>query len=122
MKRKMLYVENEDLLRVAMSRVMSREFDVVLAENGAEAVELLQTRDDFDVIVSDIDMPVMNGIDLFIWLQGNKPELAKRFVFVSGSMDSQVRALIKATQVRFLSKPVGLAELQAAVNEVSANA
>jgi CheY-like chemotaxis protein len=69
-----LYVDDEELLRKALRRWLSRHFGVVLAENGKEALDLItalninrteeETRAKIDAVVSDFEMPIMNGFEL----------------------------------------------------------
>lgn len=59
---KILYVDDAPSMRKLVEMVLSAEFDITLAENGQEAFEAAQ-QTQFDVIISDINMPVMNGLE-----------------------------------------------------------
>jgi CheY-like chemotaxis protein len=114
MKRRMLYIEDNDVLRRAFERLMSKDYDITALENGQEALDLLQTRDDFDFIVSDVDMPYMTGFELYQWVKDQKPKLASRFILMSGLEHPEIRK----SKVTFLTKPVGSNELESAINSL----
>lgn len=59
---KILFVDNSRTTRATMSRLLTkRNFDVETAGTGAEAIEVIKTRDDFNLIIMDLYMPLMNG-------------------------------------------------------------
>lgn len=65
---KMLLVEDEPIVRLALKSLVdwnSYGFDEVLeASNGKKALEIMKDRGDIDIVITDINMPVMNGIEL----------------------------------------------------------
>ena len=62
--RKILLVEDNEDLSEIMSQALSREYNVVKATNGKEAIEQLESIQDIAIIISDVMMPVMDGIEL----------------------------------------------------------
>jgi CheY-like chemotaxis protein len=82
-----------------------------------DALALLE-RQAVDVILADVRMPRMSGTELFIALEGDRPELAARVLFLSGDI-SQLTApgTRPVPQERVLVKPVELAELERRVAE-----
>lgn len=64
MLRKVLLVEDHDSLRCLLGKFLSEKFDVVSARDGLEAMSWLSTGMVPDVIVTDHDMPEMNGAEL----------------------------------------------------------
>ncbi|MCP4599524.1 MAG: response regulator [Proteobacteria bacterium] len=81
---RILIVDDEKMIRVSMGRMLSREHNVVLAESGREAMEILGKDTAFDLIICDIMMPDITGIDLYLWLQKQCPDLARWMVFMTG--------------------------------------
>jgi len=60
----LLYVEDEDELRYAVERYLKKIFDhVSIASNGQEGLELYQ-KEQYDIIITDIQMPYMNGLEM----------------------------------------------------------
>ncbi|WP_121628680.1 response regulator [Poseidonibacter antarcticus] len=62
---KLLFVEDEkDLLSIISDALTKLQANFLTANNGLEALELLKKNPDIDVIITDINMPVMNGLDM----------------------------------------------------------
>lgn len=59
---KILYVDDAPSMRKLVEMVLSSEFDLTLVSNGQEALDATK-QEQFDVIISDINMPVMNGLE-----------------------------------------------------------
>jgi len=65
----------------------------------------------YDLVISDIRMPEMSGIELYLRLRELQPELAKRFLFVSGAGDKQIDAEVKRWNVPLIAKPFTVTRL-----------
>lgn len=62
---KILYVEDEDKIRTTMEKIFSMFFNTVYtAENGKIGAEIFEEHQDIDIIISDIEMPQLSGIDM----------------------------------------------------------
>jgi YesN/AraC family two-component response regulator len=71
-KTRVLVVDDEPDLRELLKMILLKEnWDVTEAENGSIA-KMLITEQDFDLVISDIRMPEMNGLDLYKWNLNNK--------------------------------------------------
>src|SRR6266566_3047893 len=95
--------------------------EVVAVDNGLEAIErLAEGRVGFDVVVTDLQMPRLGGRALYEQLIEQKPDLAKRFVFVTGDQarDETRRFLEECGQPSVL-KPYELSELISAIGTVA---
>ncbi len=111
----------DDLPPIArvLARIL-RSHDVTSVHTADEALE--QMRDgDFDVILCDIMMPVMTGLELRAAIEATDPALADRFIFVTGGIFSEVdQDSAMATGCPIVRKPVDRKELLAAVQGVLA--
>jgi len=116
-REKILIVEDSPALMLMLERVFSRDFGTVTAENGREGMEKLK-ENYFDVVISDIDMPVMNGIEFFRRAVENDPLLARRFLFFSGLISEEHKKVIDAFGVASLQKPASIAEIKKKVAEI----
>jgi PAS domain S-box-containing protein len=82
---RILVVDDEPLLCSAMKRLLAKH-EVVTASSGKAAQLILEQDQEFDLIVSDLMMPEMNGLEFHSWLTSYKPTLAKHFILVTGGM------------------------------------
>jgi CheY-like chemotaxis protein len=112
-KPRMLIVDDELTLLSSLRRALGREIDVVLASSAKEALAILEHDDRFDVVLCDIIMPDVNGIELFERVSGAFPALRDRFVFMTGGAPSAaVQRHIDEAGVPRLEKPFDLRDLR----------
>lgn len=81
---RLLVVDDEAPIRSSLRRMLGKEHDVVEAESGIEARSRIEANPAFDVIVSDLMMPRMSGMELYEWIAANHPELRERVIFITG--------------------------------------
>jgi two-component system NtrC family sensor kinase len=105
-RRRLLIVDDEpDIVTVLESILGEFGYDTRSAANGTEALDIL-SRETFDVILSDMRMPGMDGETLYQRLCEAKPGLAKRVIFVTGdTVSTKTREFLDATGNLWLSKP-----------------
>src|SRR5690242_2253715 len=110
---RVLIVEDEEPVRRPMMRYLTRKgADVVEAGDGAAALTLLRERA-ADVILADLRMPRMGGMELYAQLEEERPELAVRVLFLSGDVSQLAEpGNTPVPRERVLVKPVELAELE----------
>lgn len=109
--------QDERVLRVH-SRLLSRHYDVLLASDDQEAIDMLASGSRADVVLLDPGLTPVGAADLHAWLRENRPTLASHVVFVSAFPDSlaQSRA-IEGCDV--LAKPAPAVQLLDAVDRAS---
>jgi len=108
-----LAVDDEDVVRNVLQEMLHSCFNcsVDLALNGAEALEAI-SRKSYDLIVSDIRMPVMDGPELYTRLKDMNHAAAKRFVFMTGHAgDKDLEEQIISWGVPVIAKPFRLSRL-----------
>jgi len=115
---RILIVDDDSLLLLALQRSFQLEepdWEVVLARSGLDALEQLRLRP-YDVLVSDIIMPGMDGMALLARVRA-EPELADTTVIFMSAMDDRdsVRAGMTAGADDYVTKPFTPAELLAAI-------
>ena len=106
-----LLVDDEDYIREIFISAL-REFDVVAASSGAEAVELAGQREP-DLLITDFRMPDMDGLALMDSVRQLYPNVP--VLVISGSLDA---APEPSAEFEFLRKPVRLSNLVARVKEL----
>ena len=120
---RVLVVDDEPQLRVVMARILGREHEVVAVASGRAAQSVLATDRAFDVIVCDVMMPEMTGVELHAWLLGEDAALAARLVFVSGgAFTPHASRYLAAVPNRTVAKPIDATQMRAVVAEFVAAA
>ncbi|MCB9564273.1 MAG: PAS domain-containing protein [Kofleriaceae bacterium] len=117
---RLLFVDDEPAIGQVVARAFADTHEVVLAASGGDARELLARDPDFDVVVCDLVMPGIGGLQLHAWLRQAHPALAARLVFVSGGRigDGGDAATALADQP-VLDKPFTLDALEAAIAAIA---
>jgi CheY-like chemotaxis protein len=116
---RILVVDDEGGVRRSIVRLLGRRHEVVAAASGAEAQEILGTDRAFDLLLFDLMMPGLTGMELHAWLAAQSPALAKRVVFLTGGAftPSASEYLGRAGNLR-LEKPFDTARFQTLVVEL----
>ena len=118
---RVLIADDEDSMRSLVSRAIAMDgHETVTAEDGAEALEIL-TRDEgaFDLLLTDIKMPVMDGIALALAAARDFPAL--KILLMTGFADQRERASgLHAIVDDVITKPFSVAEIRTAVADALA--
>lgn len=89
MMARVLVVDDDPLFRRAMRRILSRAgHDVLLASNARDALRVLD-REEWDIVITDLDMPGMDGVELVCEIQRRFPHDAPPVVLVSSHSEPQ---------------------------------
>lgn len=114
-KKKILIVEDDQFFREAICDLLKKKYDVQEAPSGKVAIEILNLLD-FDLVLSDIQMPGLTGIELLEWSQKNKPI---PFVIMTGfSMLLETKTAFDLGAKGFISKPFKNAELFSVIDSI----
>ena len=115
-----LAVDDDERILRAYSRLLGREFRLVTARDGLEAIELLRSGTQVDAIVAEVDLPEVSGPDLLEWLAQNMPRLASRMLFVTGAQDRPpFSTFVRDHAERVLIKPVAPARLREQLERIA---
>lgn len=118
---RVLIVDDDDAVSGALSRLLSRDNEVTVASSGAAALELLANAAPFDVVLCDLMMPQMTGMDFYEALRARAPEQAARIVFVTGgAFTPRATEFLATVQNRRVEKPISSKALRALVQELVA--
>jgi two-component system response regulator PilR (NtrC family) len=110
MAESILIVDDEEIIRDSLSFVLKKEgFRVHEAADGKAALELMM-KESFDVILTDLEMPEMKGIELLEQASAVAPESMVMIITAYGSIDTAIEALRKGA-VDYILKPVEFDEL-----------
>jgi CheY-like chemotaxis protein len=119
--KKILVAEDEPALAQLLSSLLTPlKAEVVHVNNGLEALASAQ-QGQWDLIISDIQMPGISGIELHQRLASSSPDLAKRMILITGSTRAQPEtSLQQGPKAQFLYKPFSRSQLIDAISRVFA--
>jgi DNA-binding NtrC family response regulator len=114
-----LFVDDEPAVTRAVSRVVAADtgFRVFTAASGQEAIEVLRSWP-IDVLVSDIDMPQMNGLDLVRVARREFPSTLRILLTGAVTMDRAIAAVNEGEVVRIFTKPFDIKTFSHALNDL----
>ena len=113
---RILLAEDDDSMRVYLARALERTgYHVVAVDNGLAALPLLES-EPFDLLLTDIVMPEMDGIELAQKAAGIAPDI--RVMFITGFAAVALKAGRKTPDAKVLSKPFHLRDLVAEVERM----
>jgi two-component system NtrC family sensor kinase len=114
-----LVVDDESTIAQLIADVLGGEgYDVDTAPHGVAALERLEQRT-YDVVLSDLRMPELDGLGLFREIEERYPDLLHRFVFITGTSEhADYQGFIDDVKVPVLTKPFDMADLVRVVQEL----
>ncbi len=117
--RKVLAVDDSKLM-LKMYEVMLRDFPLVFAGDGVEALQRLDENDDIDVVLLDINMPRMGGLEVLARMreQGRLPGLRVVVVTTEGGDDEVARGLAAGASA-YITKPFNGTQILEVVTDAS---
>lgn len=86
---RVLVVDDEPRMGKALERLLAPDHDVTVAGGAREAIDLVERGEAWDVVLCDLMMPGMSGMDLHAALSRRAPALAGRLVFMTGGAYTQ---------------------------------
>jgi DNA-binding NtrC family response regulator len=101
---RLLVVEDDANIRTFCQRLLRMTYDVEVAENGAVALELLRQRS-FDLVITDLQMPVMGGIELLEEIRQHHAECDSLVMTAYATVDT-AREALKLGTLDYVDKPV----------------
>jgi len=92
--------------------------NIVQAEDGNDAIEKLEGSDEFNLIISDWNMPNKNGYELLLWVRGNEKYKDTPFLMATGRGErAEMESASEAGVSSFISKPFNAEELRVKIEE-----
>ena len=111
--KKVLIVDDEETLTWSMARSLSRDkdkYEVIIANNGKEALNLL-TKSKVDLVISDIRMPDINGLDLLVKIRKEYPQTKVIIMTAYGSSDVHKEANRRGS-LYYVEKPFEISDIR----------
>lgn len=115
--KRILIVDDEENARVALSKILTHEgYEVSSAGNGLEALNFLQNSD-VELIITDINMPEMNGLTFLRELSRRHPQSNVIMITAYGEVESYLEAMDLGA-FEYINKPVKYDDLRKVINKI----
>jgi PAS domain S-box-containing protein len=115
---RVLVVDDEPRIGESLALLLGEDHDLTSVTGARDALQLIERGERYDVILCDLMMPVMTGIDLFEALDQRCPDQAARVVFLSGGVSTPHAAeFIQRFGARLLEKPLDVDKLRAVIKK-----
>lgn len=111
MKKTILIVDDDKNTRESIARVLSNNYITYTASNGQVAIETLNKNDDIDIVLTDMMMPEMDGIELLEEIRSTNNDIAVILITGYSSIESAVDAMRKGAY-DYITKPLDLNKLE----------
>ena len=116
---RILIVDDEPMVGTVIRQMLEAEHDVEVVYSGSEGIRLINEHPFFDVILCDLIMPYVSGKDLYEWVNGQSPDLARRIVFITGGAFTPTsKDFLSNVRNIMLEKPIESGELVALVRDL----
>jgi DNA-binding response OmpR family regulator len=118
-KRRLLLVEENPHIVSVLSQTLKVDFDITVATNGREAVRLLIQGKQFDFVITELNLPLFDGLDLIKLIRMSKLAGQTPIMVLSGDLDSANRiACLEAGADSYMTKPFNPLEVKAKLHSV----
>jgi two-component system, NtrC family, sensor kinase len=109
---RILVIDDEPGLTQLLSRILRRSYTVVAEEDGRAALARLSAGESFDLVLCDVIMAPLTGFEVYEQVAKLAPELATRFVLMSGGAPNQeLESLLNGWRYGLLRKPFAVDEV-----------
>ena len=105
MAEKILLVDNENNILLGYRRSLNRDFLIETALGGKQALQLVAESGPYAVVVSDMRMPGMDGIQLLTKIKAQSPDTIRVMLTGNAEMNTAIDAINEGSIFRFLNKP-----------------
>jgi response regulator RpfG family c-di-GMP phosphodiesterase len=117
MTEKVLFVDDEPILLQGYQRLLHKEFQITTAVGGAAALTMIQHLGPFAVVLSDMRMPEMNGVEFLLKVKALASDAVRMMLTGVSELRTAIDAVNEGNIFRFLSKPCNKETLVKVVNE-----
>ena len=110
MCKKILYVDDDNMIRESFSLYLGRFYEIECAENGKIGLEKFLNSDEYELIITDINMPIMNGLDM---IENIRKVNDKIHIYITSAFDdtSMMEKAFQLKTNRFIEKPLRINEV-----------
>ena len=119
-KKKILVVINENSVAKLLRTILETYGQIDITGNGREGLQKVKEQD-YGLIVSAIEMPIVDGIEFFCQAKEVVPDLNKKILFFTGALSSERTKFFQDENVRYLTKPSTIDEIRTAALNILEN-
>lgn len=115
-KTKILYVDDEDINVMLFKINFSVNFEVLTGSSGFDGLELLDKNSDVKIIISDMKMPEMNGVEFITKAKEKFPD--KKFYILTGfEITEEIQSALDSGLIQeYFQKPFNMKEIESSIN------
>ncbi len=106
-----LIAEDNEMIADLVRSLLGREGNIDVVHDGTDALERIESKY-YKLIVSDINMPRMDGFTLYERCEQKYPGIGSRFLFISGNLSAEKRGYLEKRNISYLAKPMAIQELR----------
>ncbi|MEZ4687758.1 MAG: response regulator [Bacteroidia bacterium] len=116
-KKKVLCVDDESINLLIMKNILGKKHEVITAQEGTEALEILENEPDIGLVISDMHMPGMNGLEFI--LEARKRFSGKKYFMLSGFAITEEIQEALATRLisEYFEKPADFKKIEKALED-----
>ncbi len=119
-RRRVLVIDDDRLIGESIASALSETHDVEIVTEVCRALDRITAGKRYDVVVCELMMPVMTGMDLYATIVPRDPKLAGRFVFTTtGAFTPRARAFLESVSNPCLPKPIAMGPLRSMIARVN---
>jgi DNA-binding NtrC family response regulator len=100
-----LFVDDEAMAIITFKHLFQDDFTIYTAQNGKEALQVLEAHPEIAIVATDQRMPVMSGLDLLMIIAQKYPEKINILITAYSDLALVVEAINKGNLFRYISKP-----------------
>ncbi|MEO1498563.1 MAG: response regulator [Planctomycetota bacterium] len=115
MNNRVLFVDDDPMLLSSMERCLGDEFDLTTSLSGADALQRIAQARVFGVIISDMRMPSMNGVEFLQQAMSRSPHSVRMMLTGNQDVQTAIRAVNEGQVAKFLNKPSDPREIASAL-------
>lgn len=112
---RVLFVDDEENILNGIRRQLRKQYEIATALNGAEALKLIGESEEFAVIVSDMRMPGMDGVEFLSKAKEITPDSVRLMLTGNAEQQTAIDAVNRGAVFRFLNKPCSVSQLVEAI-------
>ncbi len=114
---RILYVDDDENLLSAVRRQQHKYFDLVMHPRAREGLATLKEDPEFEVVVADLQMPEMDGVEFLVKVAEQFPDVTRIMLTGNADLEAAKRAVNEGHIARFLTKPCTPEDLRSAIRD-----